>query len=259
MIVVTATVLTTTVLPATVLTSTVSTATAVKATVTVSGVRMPLGRLYQAPTTVARSTPVYGYSGIKAVSATDLVITGQAVRTKKSKSPSPAVKLGPLKAGPLSATSTASPKAPSISPPRQNGTKKSPSPGVSRSSRPSGVTHKAARKAGLSVTRDGRGHRDSATSTSISTSTSIFTSASTSTSTNNNNLNNNLPAVNGNHENGKDSNHCDLDNGRREKSWSPEEAKTTSRFENDNTVEAEAGGGEEGTTPNDNEKASGVF
>ena len=206
---------------------------------------MPLGRLYQAPTTVARSTPVYGYSGIKGVSATDLVITGQAVRTKKSKSPSPAVKLGPLKAGPLSATSTttASPKAPSISPPRQNGTKKSPSPGVSRSSRPSGVTHKAARKAGLSVTRDGRGHRDS----------------STSTSTNNNNLNNNLPAVNGNHENGKDSNHCDLDNGRREKSWSPEAAKATSRFENDNTDDAEASGGEEGPTPNDNEKASGVF
>ena len=53
---------------------------------------MPVGRVYQAPTTlntVARNTPVYGFNGIKTVSNSDLVITGKAVRSTKSKSKSP--------------------------------------------------------------------------------------------------------------------------------------------------------------------------
>jgi len=54
---------------------------------------MPVGRVYQAPTTtlntVSRNTPVYGFNGIKTVSNSDLVITGKAVRSTKSKSKSP--------------------------------------------------------------------------------------------------------------------------------------------------------------------------
>merc|ERR1711962_1052130 len=51
---------------------------------------MPVGRVYQAPpATVPRNAPVFGYNGLKSVSNSDLVITGQAVRAKKSKSPSP--------------------------------------------------------------------------------------------------------------------------------------------------------------------------
>jgi len=55
---------------------------------------MPLGRIYQAPAvaTVSRNTPVYGYNGLKSVNNSDLVITGKAVRSKNSKSPSPASK-----------------------------------------------------------------------------------------------------------------------------------------------------------------------
>jgi len=55
---------------------------------------MPLGRIYQAPAvaTVARNTPVYGYNGLKSVNNSDLVITGKAVRSKNSKSPSPSSK-----------------------------------------------------------------------------------------------------------------------------------------------------------------------
>lgn len=54
---------------------------------------MPVGRVYQAPSTgtsVARNTPVFGYNGIKSVSNSELVVTGKAVRSKNSsKSPSP--------------------------------------------------------------------------------------------------------------------------------------------------------------------------
>lgn len=60
---------------------------------------MPVGRVYQAPTTlntVSRNTPVYGFNGIKTVSNTDLVITGKAVRSTKSKSKSPSPSLNTL-------------------------------------------------------------------------------------------------------------------------------------------------------------------
>ena len=61
---------------------------------------MPVGRVYQAPTTtlntVSRNTPVYGFNGIKTVSNSDLVITGKAVRSTKSKSKSPSPALNTL-------------------------------------------------------------------------------------------------------------------------------------------------------------------
>jgi len=86
---------------------------------------MPLGRIYQAPAvaTVARNTPVYGYNGLKSVNNSDLVITGKAVRSKNSKSPSPSSKTTPK------------PKNPSEKPSTLSTTRavprKSPSPGKS--------------------------------------------------------------------------------------------------------------------------------
>ena len=53
---------------------------------------MPVGRVYQAPAVanpVSRNPQVFGCNGLKSVSNSDLVITGKAVRSKKSKSKSP--------------------------------------------------------------------------------------------------------------------------------------------------------------------------
>ena len=53
---------------------------------------MPVGRIYQAPAvanTIKRNPPVFGMTGLKSVSNSDLVITGKAVRSNKSKSKSP--------------------------------------------------------------------------------------------------------------------------------------------------------------------------
>ena len=156
--------------------------------------KMPLGRIYQAPTTVARNTPVFGYNGLKSVSNSDLVITGQAVRAKKSKSPSPSganngssAGSSPSKGttGPSSTTTAGSSngtKTLSSSPPRQNGTRKSPSPGVRTSSRTNGTTPKSRLKA-VQAGKEAK--------------------ASKENKTNNNNQ-------------------SEVDNGKREKSWSPE-------------------------------------
>jgi len=82
---------------------------------------MPLGRIYQAPAvaTVSRSTPVYGFNGLKSVNNSDLVITGKAVRSKNSKSPSPSSKTSPKpkisneKTRSVSTTRTVNRKSPS--------------------------------------------------------------------------------------------------------------------------------------------------
>ena len=81
---------------------------------------MPVGRIYQAPTTVPRNTPVFGYNGLKSVSNSDLVITGKAVRSKKSKSKSPS---------PPTRTLSTSTKLLSTSNRNLNRKSKSPSPG----------------------------------------------------------------------------------------------------------------------------------
>ena len=174
---------------------------------------MPLGRLYQAPTTVARNTPVFGYNGLKSVSNSDLVITGQAVRAKKSKSPSP----GGASSGPSPSKGTAgssnghSVKNSSSSPPRQNGTRKSPSPGVRGASRSNGVTPKARLKA-------------------VQQQAGKESKAVKENKTNNNHPSGELAA--------------EVDNPKREKSWSPE-------GNGEHVKEEEE---EEGERPNDNER-----
>ena len=178
---------------------------------------MPLGRLYQAPTTVARNTPVFGYNGLKSVSNSDLVITGQAVRAKKSKSPSPGgVNNGPS-AGPSPSKGTSAAAGSSIghsvknsssSPPRQNGTRKSPSPGVRGSSRSTGVTPKARLKAVQQAGKESKAVKENKT--------------------------------NNNHPSGELG---EVDNPKREKSWSPEENGERGKEEE-----------EEGERPNDNER-----
>ena len=174
---------------------------------------MPLGRIYQAPTTVARNTPVFGYNGLKSVSNSDLVITGQAVRNKKSKSPSPSAKPSPIKATSNGSTS-ASPKLPSISPPRQNGSRKSPSPGL-RAARPPGQTPKAR----LKVAAAARENRTNNTNKNL----------------NDNSTSNGSELCDTCHKT-----HCEhddvsseLDNATRAKSWSPE-AEVDKKIANDN-------------------------
>ena len=164
---------------------------------------MPLGRLYQAPTTVARNTPVFGYNGLKSVSNSDLVITGQAVRAKKSKSPSPGGAVGgngrSAGSSPCKGTSAGSSngKTSSSSPPqpRQNGTRKSPSPGVrgagSSSTATSRLSNGITPKSRLKAVQAGKESR-----------------VQKENKTNNNNPSGEFGEV---------------DNPKREKSWSPEE------------------------------------
>ena len=162
---------------------------------------MPLGRLYQAPTTVARNTPVFGYNGLKSVSNSDLVITGQAVRAKKSKSPSPGAGANgrsagssPSKGATPHGTTTGSSNGPKTSspppPPRQNGTRKSPSPGVRGASRSNnGITPKARMKGVQAAGKESKAQKENKT-------------------------NNNNPSS---------GEFGEVDNPKREKSWSPEE------------------------------------
>jgi len=166
---------------------------------------MPLGRIYQAPTTVARNTPVFGYNGLKSVSNSDLVITGQAVRSKKSKSPSPgggANGVNGRSAGSSPCKGTTPVAGPSngktsSSPPRQNGTRKSPSPGVRAGPASNRVTPKARLKAVQGAGKEIKVKEKE---------------------TNNNN-----------------NNPSEVDNPKREKSWSPEEeGAKDEEEENDN-------------------------
>ena len=178
--------------------------------------KMPLGRLYQAPTTVARNAPVFGYNGLKSVSNSDLVITGQAVRNKKSKSPSPALRAGIAKTSSSSVSSTAqAQKTSSTSPPRQNGTKKSPSPGI-RTPKSVVASHRPGKKALGTAGKENKNDKENKK---------------------NNNLNDN-EAVN---DDVLEVN--DLDNAKKEKSWSPENGERVQGSEGDDKH-------------NDNEKAS---